>query len=331
MGFTEKLEDRISKSFMKSLQSFRVKLAGAADASYPRSLVIQQIKQTAMSMYTASELICKDVCDVADDSPLILLCFSIGLQALFQEALRILGIPVFSEDLDRIVGDVVADLKATGATNVQFRDVDIESHVDSVTAVFGLNVVPETAPAGSVSPQRATSPEKPRISISVNREGSATENVEPENMRDALRKSIEERQAERRSLSPEPRQHSVSPPRHMSPMEKTEAMIVDALAAEVPEIEPLTREERATIQMVKTARKMTPPRQVSPRRSSAAGDEMFTKMLKALRNVTTSNYDPRTFKKAQLAVREVTHELWLAVDVLRETRINQRFSQSQLI
>ena len=74
---------------------------------------------------------------------------------------------------------------------------------------------------------------------------------------------------------------------------------------------------------------MTPPRQLSPPKPGA-GNELFAKLLKSLRDLTISDYNPRNLKAAQAAVREVTNELWLAMDVLRETRVNQRFSQSQI-
>jgi hypothetical protein len=138
-GFTRSLKERLDRSFGKAINTFKTKIAGATDPSFPRSEVIQQLKQTAMSMYTASEFIAKEVCDVADDAVLIYFCFSIGAQSLIQETLRILKIDMPQEEVDKIVLEVLNGVKNKRSTKVSFTDVDIEPYVRRLVVAFGID------------------------------------------------------------------------------------------------------------------------------------------------------------------------------------------------
>jgi hypothetical protein len=118
------------KQFKMQISAYLTKIAGANDPDYPRGEIVQQMKQTAAAMYTASSMACVAKCDVPDDSPLIMYCFAVGVRALVSETLRAMVVSDPAPDwiCSEVLGAVRAD--PDGAYPVSFTEV--EKFIDKV-------------------------------------------------------------------------------------------------------------------------------------------------------------------------------------------------------
>jgi hypothetical protein len=139
------------------------KIEGADDPVFPRAEVELQMKQTAMAMYTASEFICSQVCDVAPNSALILFVFSTGVQALIEETLTLLRIPYAQEHVDRITMNVLDDVNRTGRPEVSFTASDVESFVRNAAETYQIiRKAPTTRESSPRRPNMASPGPVPR-------------------------------------------------------------------------------------------------------------------------------------------------------------------------
>jgi hypothetical protein len=292
-GFTHSLKERLEKSFGKSINTFKTKIAGSTDPSFPRLEVVQQLKQTAMSMYTASEFIAKEVCDVADDSGLILFCFSIGVQALIQETLALLKIDLPQERIDGCILDVLEGVQSRKSTQVSFTDVDVEPYMRRLIVSFGIHS--EFRPESPRTPGGANIASPPRPVAS--QLGAVT--------------------PPRPSPKPgPPPMTAASPPRPAPPPITT--------ASAPRQAPPVTTGPSPP-------RPGTPPgaerlSPLRPIRGMANIDE--ERFLRALSSIGLNNRY-RSYLEALIEVESASHATKAALVNFRQARMNQRFSQSQ--
>lgn len=147
--FARDLSPKLHRAFDKHISAYMMKIRGAEFPEFPRSDVVQQMKQTAMSIYTASELICQNVCDVPSNSALVFFAFTIGFEALLEETLILLGLQFNRDTLDKTVLDVIQGIRRAGNCEVGFSEVDVEDFVQR--RAYAFKIVMDDSP---LSPQR---------------------------------------------------------------------------------------------------------------------------------------------------------------------------------
>ena len=298
-GFTESLNQKLEKSFGKSITAFKTKLAGATEPSFPRTEIVQQIKQTAMSMYTASEFICKEVCDVADNAALIPFCFAIGVQALIQETMRLLKMDLAQDTVDRIVIDVMEGVVARKSTKVSFSEVDVEPYIRRLINAFGID-----------SEFRPESPRTPQVVV-VNPSGAEFYSNQVASPFRAL-------------IAPT---GADTPPRPISPTGPARSILSPVRLAPPPmSVIPHQQSSSSPLSAIlpRETQRPSPVRKANP--FEADVDE--ARYLSALALIGINNRY-QSYQDALVEVTQATQATKVALSAFKEARNNQRFSQSQ--
>lgn len=159
--FADGVREMLVRQYKMLISAYLSKIAGADDPDYPRAEIVQQMKQTAAAMFTASSMACVAKCDVPDDSPLIMYCFAVGMRALVSETLRAMGSS--EEGPDWICDDVRKKFLEATTEGTPFSFAEVEKFVDNVVAnVPGLHDHFAGRPVNPIQP-RPGSPIRPNI------------------------------------------------------------------------------------------------------------------------------------------------------------------------
>ena len=133
-----KLRSKLKTALKRIMSAYTSKIAAASDPEYPRSEVVQQMKQAASSMYTACQYICFDACDVSDESVIIMYCFGICVEILFRATFQIIAPEKVVNFLEIMTLEILNDARRKGSSSVPFTDSDVESYVMTWVKRWGL-------------------------------------------------------------------------------------------------------------------------------------------------------------------------------------------------
>jgi len=147
-----KLRNKLNEVSTRILKAFASKLAGASDPDYPKSEIIQQVLQSAASLYTACQITCTQICDVPDDSVLIKYCFAMCAETLFRVTFDLITPGISLAFLDCMTPEIIEDARRTKSSRVSFAENDVETYVMIWAKRFGLYEDQKR----SISPAKAT-------------------------------------------------------------------------------------------------------------------------------------------------------------------------------
>jgi hypothetical protein len=256
------------------------------------------MKQTAMSIYTASELICQNVCDVPSNSALVFFSFSIGFEALLEETLILLGLQFNRDVLDKTVLDIIQGIQRSGNCEVAFSEIDVEDFVQR--RAYAFKIIADDSPFSPhklAEEKRKRTPDRmsvpggiPQRPLSPNnmsqviRTGSLHQPNSPQRLTQSVRNVSPQRQGftDNRAVTP-PRSGQRPPPIHSTP---------------------------------------------SPQRRRLMDEVRVKTLIPYFAGVGRSD---GSYLAAERVIDQVITRLREEVAIFRQSRSDQRFSQSQLL
>lgn len=133
------LRNRMMKAINEEVSQYTNNISGADDPDFPISEVIQQMKTSATSLYGR----CKDACefafDVPDNSILILLSFTVGVQKLLYEALRILKrSPADNDTIENMAKSAINSARRRKNSETEFTRADIDAFIEGACKSVGI-------------------------------------------------------------------------------------------------------------------------------------------------------------------------------------------------